>query len=75
MTNSHSPSSAGSGDTYVRKIAPGTFEFGYVKRSPNFRKRPDVYRPVGVRSSVAEAEAARAAIAWHLEIGAVFNGR
>jgi hypothetical protein len=62
--------SAGTEDTYVRKIAPGVFEFGYVKRSANFRKRPDVYRPVGTRETVADAEAGRAAIAWHLTIGA-----
>jgi hypothetical protein len=45
--------------TYVRKIGDGQFEYGFVQRSRNFRKKPDVYTPAGVCKSVAEAEAGR----------------
>jgi hypothetical protein len=46
--------------TYVRKIADGQFEYGFLFRSTNFRKRPDVYNAEGVKATVCEAELARA---------------
>jgi len=46
--------------TYIRKISDGQFEYGYLWRSTNFRKRPDVYSAEGVKLTVADAETARA---------------
>jgi hypothetical protein len=45
--------------TYVRKIAEGQFEYGFVTRFQNFRKRADLYEASGVETSVSAAEAAR----------------
>lgn len=46
--------------TYVRKIAEGQFEYGFVTSFKNFRKQSDKYEPRGFRGTVAEAEQARA---------------
>lgn len=48
--------------TYVRKIGAGQYEYGFVSRSENFRKRSDTFSAVGVRNCVADAESARAAL-------------
>ncbi len=45
--------------TYIRKMPSGRYEFGFVKRSDNFRKRADTFVPAGIKDSVSEAEAAR----------------
>jgi hypothetical protein len=45
--------------TYVRKAPSGRYEFGFVRRSDNFRKRADSYVPAGTEASISEAEAAR----------------
>lgn len=49
-----------SDSTYIRKLADGRFEYGFVRYSTNFRKRPDVFSPVGTEAIFADAEAARA---------------
>ncbi|WP_439399032.1 hypothetical protein ACRQ5Q_16840 [Bradyrhizobium sp. PMVTL-01] len=55
--------SAGSArETYLRKIGDGQFEYGFVQRFKNFRKRPNKYCPAGVEGSVAAAEAKRSAL-------------
>lgn len=46
--------------TYTRKLADGRFEYGFVRYSTNFRKRPDIYSPAGTQATVTAAEAARA---------------
>lgn len=48
--------------TYVRKIADGQYEYGFVRRSDNFRKRPDVYSAEGTCANLLEAEGKRAAL-------------
>ncbi|MDX3971110.1 MAG: hypothetical protein QHD01_31575 [Bradyrhizobium sp.] len=45
--------------TYIRKLDDGRVEYGFVKYSTNFRKRPDIYLPAGTEATVAAAEAAR----------------
>ncbi len=46
--------------TYVRKVAGGSYEFGYVVYATNFRTSSDRYTPVGTASTVLLAEASRA---------------
>jgi hypothetical protein len=46
--------------TYIRKLADGRFEYGFIRYSTNFRKRPDVFSPVGTEAIFAAAETARA---------------
>lgn len=41
--------------TYVRKIGVGQYEFGHVRYSTSYRKRPDIYTPAGVETSVSAA--------------------
>lgn len=40
---------------YVRKIGDGQYEYGVRSRSTNFRKRPDVYTPLGVSPLLVDA--------------------
>lgn len=49
--------------TYVRKTRDGQFEYGYVRRSANFRKWSDEYRPIGTSPTAGEAEAKREQLA------------
>lgn len=50
--------------TYVRKIGEQQFEYGIVRRAKNFRKRSDVFAPLGIKSTVATAvEAAESELA------------
>ena len=48
--------------TYARKIGEGQFEYGWYVEPQNFRKQSTRYEPVGVESTVAAAEAKRAAL-------------
>lgn len=41
--------------TYVRKIASGQYEYGFIVRSKNFRKCSDIYTPVGALDCLSDA--------------------
>lgn len=55
MTDASSQGSTTNQSTYIRKIGAGQYEYGFVSYPKNFRKRSDVYTPVGVCDSVTTA--------------------